>query len=100
MVVKVSTSELLLDSLIDNPNIQAALLVDERGYIIEKRGHSLAIRDDDATETGLKKAGLSNVYIVKAGDDYLVVVFDERLNFERLKQSVDATLQQFDIRTT
>lgn len=96
MVVKVSTSELLLDSLIDHQNVQAALLVDSRGYIIEKRGHSPAIKDDDVTE-GLKKGGLSNLYVLSAGTDYLIVIFDEKLNFERLKATVDATVQQFDL---
>jgi len=98
VVVKVSTSELLLDSLIDLQNVQAALLVDPRGYIIEKRGQSVAIKDDDITE-GNKKSGLSNLYILRAGADYLIVVFDEKLNFERLKSSVDATFAQFDLTT-
>ncbi len=96
MVVKVSTSELLLDSLIDHQNVQAALLVDSRGYIIEKRGNSAAIKDDDITE-GLKKSGLANLYVLRAGSDFLIVVFDEKLNFERLKATVDATVQQFDL---
>ena len=97
MAVKVSTSELLLDALIDNPNIKATVLVDDRGYIIEKRGSAQCIRDDDATMITSKKPALENVYLVEAGSDFLLVVFDERLNFERLKQSVDSTLGQFDL---
>ncbi|MEZ4458613.1 MAG: hypothetical protein R3E66_02575 [bacterium] len=96
MVVKVSTSEMMLDALIENPNIVAALMVDDRGYIIDKRGHSAAIRDEDVTE-GHKKSGTSNLYIVRVAHDYLIVVFDERLNFERLKTAVDGTLAQFEI---
>lgn len=95
-MVKVSTTGLMLDTLIDNPNIQAALIVDDRGYIIEKRGNSPAIKDIDVTE-GPRKTGLSNIYVVKTGDDFLIAIFDERLNFERLKQSVDETLLQFGI---
>lgn len=96
MVVKVSISEMLLDALSDNPHVQAALLVDDRGYIIEKRGHSAAIRDDDVPQ-GIKQSGTSNVYIVRINDEFLIVVFDERLNFERLKTAVDETLRQFDL---
>lgn len=95
-MVKVSTTGLMLDTLVDNPNIQAALIVDERGYIIEKRGNSPAIKDVDVTE-GSRKTALSNIYVVKTGDDFLITIFDERLNFERLKQSVDETLAQFSI---
>ena len=99
MSVKVATSELLLESLIDNPNIKAVVLVDDRGFILDKRGTAHSIRDDDEEVTMItaKKPSLENVYIVQAGDEFLVVVFDERLNFERLKQNVDNTLRQFDL---
>lgn len=96
MAVKVSTSALLLDALIDNPSVKATVLVDDRGYILEQRGSAQCIRDDDATMITSKKPSLENLYLVEAGDDFLLVIFDERLNFERLKKSVDETLGQFD----
>lgn len=96
MTVQVATSELLLDSLIDNPNIKAVVLVDERGFIIEQRGNARCIKEEEEQTliTG-KRPALENIYIVQAEDDFLIVVFDERLNFERLKKSVDSTLGQF-----
>ncbi len=97
MTVQVATSELLLDSLIDNPNIKAAVLVDDRGYIIEQRGSARCIKAEEEDQTLItgKRPPLENIYIVQAEDDFLIVVFDERLNFERLKKSVDSTLGQF-----
>ena len=104
MAVKVATGEMLLDAVVENPNVKAAVLVDDRGYIIEKRGTASslkAIDDTDKTvdiENPLMNAGPSeNLYLVQAGADFLIVVFDEHHSFERLKAAVDATLEQFDM---
>ncbi len=101
MAVKVATGELLLDSLLENPNVKAAVLVDTRGYIIEKRGSALSLKGLGAEEAGApiadgaKKGPSENLYLVEAGQDFLIVVFDDRLNFERLKSAVDETLAEF-----
>lgn len=100
MAVKVSTAELLLDSLVDNPNIRAALVVDGSGYILEQRGNARCVRfsnEDDDTGSVSKRSQMENIYLVEAGEDFLIVVFDERMNFERLKNSVDSTLENFDM---
>lgn len=105
MAVKVATGELVLDALLENPNIKAAMLIDERGYVIERRGDAQAIKsigdDRDTVVTGdddsAPKSPSENLYILHTGDEYLVVVFDDRLSFERIKQSVDATLGEFDL---
>ena len=101
MSVKVSQSGLLLDALEDNPNIKAVLLVDDRGYVVEQRGQAHSIKaspGEDATMITAKNPPMENLYLVSAGDEYLIVIFDDRLNFERLKTSVDTTLEQFDLR--
>jgi len=105
MGVEVSTDELLLDSLMENSNIKAALVLDERGYIIEKRGSAKcidAVGDDDKTQiidtNAEKKQPTESLYLVEAGDDFLVVVFDDKLNFEHLKKSVDSSLAHFGFR--
>ena len=102
MAVKVATAEMLLDSLIENPNVKAAVLVDDRGYIIERRGSAASLKQigEEGKVPGAdagKSPPSENLYLVEAGPDYLVVVFDERLNFERLKAAVDATLAQFEM---
>lgn len=104
MAVKVATSEMLLDSLMENPNVKAAVIVDLRGYIIDKRGAAASLKligsDEDtlpSSKPKSKKGPSENLYLVQAGDDFLVVVFDDRLNFERIKNSVDDTLAEFDM---
>lgn len=100
MSVEISTAALLLDSLVDNPNIKAAVLVDDQGYILEQRGNAHSIRGAHVGSETLQmgdSAPRENVYLVQAGSDFLIVVFDERLNFERLKRSVDSTLANFDL---
>ena len=104
MSVKVATTELLLDSLLENPNVKAAMLVDHRGYVIDRRGTALSLKvtaEDDERATAERTAATrgpnESLYLVQAGDDVLVVVFDERLNFERLKAAVDGILGEFDL---
>lgn len=100
MSIKVSTHELLLDTLMENPNLKAALVLDDRGYIIAKRGKAHCVKgeeDDDATLITVKKGGLESVYLVEIKGEFLVTIFDERLNFERIKTNVDATLEKFEL---
>ena len=99
MSVKVSTNDLLLDALMGDPNIKAATIIDDRGYIIDKRGAAFSLKDDDDPTIDSADARIpkENLYLVEAGENFLIVVFDEKLNFERIKRSVDATLGQFDM---
>lgn len=104
MAVKVATQQMLLDALMENSKVKAAVLVDDRGYIIEKRGTALSLRGNGDEEQALsvesppKSSGPSeNLYLVQAGTDFLIVVFDDRMNFERLKAGVDETLARFDM---
>lgn len=100
MSLKVSTSGMLLDTLLENPNIKAAVMLDDRGYILEKRGTAHCLKgsdNDDATLITAKRSGLESLYLVQVGGDFLAVVFDERLNFERVKNGVDGVLGHFDL---
>lgn len=100
MSVQVATGELLLDKILESPNIKAIALVDERGYVIESRGTAACFKfEHGRDETRPTEAGdappTENVYLVAAGDEFLIVVFDDRMNFERIKESVDAALGEF-----
>ncbi len=98
MSVKVSTNDLLLDALMSDPNIKASMIIDDRGYVIEKRGSAFSIKGSDPTlETADARVPKENLYLVEAGENFLIVVFDEQLNFERIKRSVDETLGRFDM---
>lgn len=99
-MTKISMSGLLLDTLLENPNIKAAVMLDDRGYILERRGIAHCLKgseNDDATLITAKRTGLESLYLVQVGDEFLAVVFDERLNFERVKNSVDGVLTQFEL---
>lgn len=100
MSVKVSTNDLLLDALMSDPHIKASVIIDDRGYIIEQRGSAFSLKGDgDPTlDTADARIPKENLYLVEAGEDFLIVIFDEKLNFERIKRSVDDTLGQFDMR--
>lgn len=103
MAVKVAEGELVLDALLENPSIKAAVLVDSRGYVVEKRGAAaslkLASSADKTTDvaSSTKKAPNENLYLVQAGNDYLVVVFEDHNSFERLKSAVDGVLGEFGL---
>ena len=97
MMTSIATGGLLLETLTDNPNIKAAVLIDKQGYILEIRGDANCIRSgaSDEVVASVPNNGFENVYVVTMGHDLLLVVFDERYNFERLKKSVDSTVSQF-----
>lgn len=102
MSVQVATGELLLDKILENSNIKAVAIVDERGYVIESRGTAACFkfdggRDTTSTTDRAASAPTENVYLVEAGEDFVIVVFDDRMNFERIKESVDAALGEFDM---
>lgn len=81
---------MLLESILTDSAIKAALVVDARGTVVEKIGSAMSMREtgeEDATET--MTAGLENVYIKTYGENFVIVIFDEKKTFERIKASVD-----------
>lgn len=94
MTIKVASSQDLLEKLMENEKIKAALLVDDRGYILDRRGHARALLEEDST-TIQDRSRMESIYLVQAGPDFLIVVFDDKLNFEKLKYDVDMALVEF-----
>lgn len=91
----------LLDLLITNELIKAAIIIDELGRAKGRRGRARCIRLDegDGKETMLlsppTKASRESVYIAAAGDnDYLLVIFDEQISFDSLKIQVDEAISK------
>lgn len=96
MTVHVEKTSLLLDAVMGDPNVKCAMVVDNKGYLIEKRGNAMCVRqqeEDDATVT-MTKNGAENLYVQHLDPDFLIVVFDERMNFERVKASVDEQVER------
>ena len=97
MSIKVETTGLLLDSMMADHHVKAALLVDARGYLIERRGSAMSLRDAGEDDTISMSKDLENLYIVQIHENFLIIVFDEKMNFERIKTSVDDVLAGFEL---
>ncbi len=98
-------SDLLLDSMHQISDVKAVMMVDARGYIIGRRGNALCFKVTDAAETTKKHAPIDtkvagsseNLYVIAVLENFLVIVFDDRLNFERIKAHVDRQLDEFGL---
>lgn len=105
MSVEVAQTKLLLDALEATSNVKAVLIVDDRGYVIDRRGSAACLKLGDEADRTTKVAPVDperrsyeNLYIVSGGDDeFIIVVFDDRMNFERIKKAVDDTLDRFGL---
>lgn len=89
--------KMLLEAIFTDIAIKAALIVDRKGAVLERIGTAMSLRetsDEDATETFT--AGLENVYIKTYGDNFVIVLFDEKKIFERIKASVDDQVDRYD----
>lgn len=84
----------MLDALIEDERIKAAVLVDARGYVVERRGDARSLKGKDNGTAPTNGAG-EHLYLVAAGEQFLVVVFEETTSFERLKSFVDGQLGEF-----
>ena len=87
--------EHLLDALSENSLVKASIIVDKDGQLRGRRGHANVLRQtgpEDITET-LEKTARENVYMVEMRQDILIVVFDESIEFERLRNAVDVLLR-------
>ena len=90
MNIQVDIHKMLLEAVLADPAIKAALVVDAQGSIVERLGSAMSLRqagEEDATET--MTTDLENVYIKTYGENFVIVLFDEKKSFERIKASVD-----------
>lgn len=81
----------LLDHLAGHSLVKAALIIDDRGYIKERTGSARSVRTTDRyTPVDRNSAApKESIYVAGAGEDFVVVVFDEGIQFEKLKADVD-----------
>ncbi|RAL20463.1 hypothetical protein DL240_16800 [Lujinxingia litoralis] len=87
----------LLDALIRHDRVKALMLIDEKGTPLATRGQAHAMRSgaDEATVlTNLNQPRSREcVYIKRHGHHYfLIVIFEENVDFETLKRDIDATI--------
>ncbi|MFU8805894.1 MAG: hypothetical protein ACNA8W_18925 [Bradymonadaceae bacterium] len=89
----------LLETLIKNELIKAAVIVDNKGRTKGRRGKARCLRlgeDEEQTQitsSTIKNAPRESIYIAGAGkEDYLLVIFDEQVSFDSLKAHVDEAI--------
>ena len=86
--------ERLLDALSENSLIKAALVVDSQGAVKGRRGQSKVLRPENGVAPrASEKVERDNVYMIEMIEDILVVIFDESIEFERLRNAVDVLLR-------
>ncbi len=88
----------IIETLMRDDHIRAAVWVDHQGDVKARRGkaHSLRLSADEPTGRIPidKQPPAESLYISQFNDDdFLIVIFDDDVNFEELKKSVDTTLQ-------
>lgn len=85
----VTPHEKLLDALAESSLVKAALVLDHDGDVKGKRGQARVL---EPNATGEKKP-TENVYLVELREHLLLVVFDEHVEFERLRKAVDMLIE-------
>lgn len=91
----------LLAELEDHGLVDAALIVDKKGAVKGRVGASAALASVAggtdklvATSEGGQK---SNVYVRGATDDFLLVLFDDTVDFDQLKREVDDLAESLEL---
>ena len=96
MTVQINIYEKLLKDILSDTALKAVLVVDEKGFLIEKAGNAMCVREtNDNDATAMVTKGLENVYIKTIGRQFVIVLFDEKMSFERIKASVDEHIARF-----
>lgn len=88
----------LLDVLLHHDLVLAALWLTKGGKVRARRGQAMALKigaDDPTTVVDLQGEGAGEaVYIRGIGkEEYLMVLFDDRADFDQLKRDVDETIR-------
>jgi len=94
----------LMTELDEHLSVKAALLLDASGNIRLRVGNARAIKNS-AKQTNPMVAPTSrganqareNIYLVGAGRDFLVVLFEEDVQFDGIKTYVDTLLSDLEL---
>ena len=91
----------ILDALLRHDRVKALVLIDEKGNPLATRGQArsmIAGAHEATVLTDLSKVSADArecVYITRHGlNHFLIVIFDENVDFDTLKKDVDATIAQ------
>lgn len=84
----------LLKSLVESSLVKAAAVLDHGGRIHSQLGSAKVF--DLGAEPGTKKPN-ENVYLVELIEHMLLVVFEDHIEFERLRKSVDTLITHYKL---
>lgn len=98
--------EQLLTNLIENSMVKAALLLDMQGRVKGSRGQAQMIKQGSssvqidasytpATNTANKPR--ENVYLIELQEGILAVIFQDDVDFERVRKLTDTLLQHLKL---
>ncbi|MFW5968240.1 MAG: hypothetical protein ACOCV2_12010 [Persicimonas sp.] len=91
----------LLAELDDHGLIDAALVVDPNGAVKGRVGASAALASvaggTDKLVSTSDGGPKSNVYVRGATDDFLLVLFDDTVDFDQLKREVDELVESLEL---
>lgn len=100
--------EQLLASLIENSMVKAALLLDMQGRIKGSRGQAQMLRNNNSASIQID-AGYSaqsanqankpkeNVYLLELREGILAVIFQDDVDFERIRKLTDTLIEHLQV---
>ena len=88
-----SAHDKLLDALAENSLVKAALVMDHDGIVLSKRGQAKMLDRHNAKALAPGEKPDENLYLLELSEDLLAVIFEEGIEFERLRKAVDALVR-------
>lgn len=87
--------ERLLDALSENSLVKAALMIREDGEVLAHRGQAKALAEDHDGHIASDpdEEPTENVYMIQLTEDILAVVFEDAIDFEKLRRTVDTLIK-------
>lgn len=90
----------MMGALEEHAHIKAALVVDRAGSVRARVGRARALKATAGATEQMVATGLDakeNVYLVGAGKDFLIVIFDDGVDFDAIKRDVDALIADLEL---
>ena len=93
-----NAQESLLDTLIENTLVKAALVITPQGRIAGRRGQARVLkhttsRFDQTEPTEQLEKPLENLYVVEIAQNFLAVVFEDKVEFDHVRHMVDTLIK-------
>ena len=93
----------LLDALSENSLVKAAVVIDHAGAVQSQRGQANVLKTEGDTQIQVRPStterSRENVYLIEMTQDLLIVVFEESVDFERLRNAVEVLLRHTGLNT-